>query len=317
MGEMLRNYLHTRLVKTRVTTGREKQNDGHSHSEEPGETYSPDTYGRTVLHRACWDGDEEKVQDLVTDARSETLNAKDQWGRTPLWCAVTQGQLGVVTIMVECEHIKLETKDSYGKSLEFRANEKGYTEIEDLIKQEKIRRQLTVFAVNDDSNSEQALREKLESTENQLCDLEKRHAIEKMNLEVSCSEAVERLLKENEDKLKKVEERQKTEIEILNKQKETIEQKMSINTSNTDSSAPAYPPGQQEPYNQYLPPCPECPICMENLMPPRRIFQCGNGHLICEICQPKMKEKKCPTCLQVFVGRAIAMEQHLRTLFMN
>ena len=89
-----------------------------------------------------------KVKELVTDANSAILNAKDQWGRTPLWCAVTQGQLDAVRIMVENTDVEIDTKDSYGKDLEFRANEKGFTEILEVIKEEKLRRQLTAFTVN-------------------------------------------------------------------------------------------------------------------------------------------------------------------------
>jgi len=36
----------------------------------------------------------------------------------------------------------------------------------------------------------------------------------------------------------------------------------------------------------------ECPVCFESMMPP--IFQCSEGHLICNVCRPKIT--KCPTC---------------------
>jgi hypothetical protein len=29
----------------------------------------------------------------------------------------------------------------------------------------------------------------------------------------------------------------------------------------------------------------ECPICTEEMKPPRKIFQCSNGHVICELCK--------------------------------
>ena len=29
----------------------------------------------------------------------------------------------------------------------------------------------------------------------------------------------------------------------------------------------------------------ECPICTEEMKPPRKIFQCMNGHVICELCK--------------------------------
>ena len=29
----------------------------------------------------------------------------------------------------------------------------------------------------------------------------------------------------------------------------------------------------------------ECPVCMEEMKPPKKIFQCSNGHVICEMCK--------------------------------
>ena len=34
-------------------------------------------------------------------------------------------------------------------------------------------------------------------------------------------------------------------------------------------------------------PCPECPICFEEMKPPMRIIQCKSGHLICRNCETK------------------------------
>ena len=38
----------------------------------------------------------------------------------------------------------------------------------------------------------------------------------------------------------------------------------------------------------------ECPICLEEMRPPRRIFQCSNGHVICGSCRPRLAS--CPYC---------------------
>ena len=62
-------------------------------------------------------------------------------------------------------------------------------------------------------------------------------------------------------------------------------------------------------------PCPECPVCFEKMMPPARIMQCSNGHLICKECVSKANIIDCPTCRMKIVGRATAMEQHLASLF--
>ena len=310
---MFKNIIPTRLVKTKVSTMREQQDELPSQSETPADVKSPDTYGRTLLHRACWDGDEVKVKELL-NSDCGTLNAKDHWGRTPLWCAVTQGHVETVRVMAEHSGVKLDTKDSYGKDLEFRANEKGYADITEVLQKEKQKRQLTLIDFNLDEKSEELLRDKLESSENKLFDVEKNLIREKLDLEIKCSEAVEKLIAEHEEKLSKMQVRHETEKEMLAKQIQNIEEKLNKNCYRQTSTAPEYPTEQNI---QQLPQCPECPVCMENMLPPRRIYQCGNGHIICEICQPKIKEQKCPTCLQVFVGRAIAMEQHLRTLFMT
>jgi len=58
---------------------------------------------------------------------------------------------------------------------------------------------------------------------------------------------------------------------------------------------------------------PSCPICLESMVsPPIRIFNCGNGHLICSICKPKVKECYCKA---KYTGRATAVEQMIREVF--
>ena len=59
---MFKNIIPTRLVKTKVSTRREQQDELPSQSETPADVKSPDTYRRTLLHRACWYGDEIKVK---------------------------------------------------------------------------------------------------------------------------------------------------------------------------------------------------------------------------------------------------------------
>jgi len=59
----------------------------------------------------------------------------------------------------------------------------------------------------------------------------------------------------------------------------------------------------------------DCPVCYEMMEPPRRIFQCQNGHLICENCKAREELKKCPTCRlslgarRELLSRNLAMEK--------
>jgi len=64
-------------------------------------------------------------------------------------------------------------------------------------------------------------------------------------------------------------------------------------------------------------PRPECPVCYEDLDAFVNIFQCSNGHLVCQPCLISNNLTKCPSCEQKFMGRATAMEQYLKKLFNN
>merc|ERR1719285_1127614 len=40
----------------------------------------------------------------------------------------------------------------------------------------------------------------------------------------------------------------------------------------------------------------ECPVCLELAWPPKKIFQCREGHIICEECKSNPALKVCPMC---------------------
>jgi len=61
------------------------------------------------------------------------------------------------------------------------------------------------------------------------------------------------------------------------------------------------------------PQVPECPVCLEEMAPPTRIFQCTNGHLVCETCKTDLRPCICPKCRQEMAGRATGMELFLRS----
>ena len=67
----------------------------------------------------------------------------------------------------------------------------------------------------------------------------------------------------------------------------------------------------------------ECPICMEIMAPPSRIFQCKQGHVICEVCKERVKKQTsasnasiCSICKTApIIGRNLALERISRSLF--
>jgi len=46
----------------------------------------------------------------------------------------------------------------------------------------------------------------------------------------------------------------------------------------------------------------ECPVCLEEMRPPKKIFQCSNGHVICDVCKNNPEVRSCPTCRVKFRG---------------
>merc|ERR1719186_1889290 len=60
----------------------------------------------------------------------------------------------------------------------------------------------------------------------------------------------------------------------------------------------------------------ECPICMEIMEPPTRIWMCPGSHSLCEACKESLEGNKCPTCRTKKVNmRALGMEEVARALF--
>merc|ERR1719315_446846 len=64
---------------------------------------------------------------------------------------------------------------------------------------------------------------------------------------------------------------------------------------------------------------PECPVCYERMTPPKQIFTCGNGHVICSECKTRINEtggnNRCINqCGARYTGRATTVEQMIREM---
>ncbi len=57
----------------------------------------------------------------------------------------------------------------------------------------------------------------------------------------------------------------------------------------------------------------ECLICMDEMMPPRQIWMCQNGHSVGGECRPKVAG--CPSCQRSLAIRNIALEKIVMKLF--
>jgi len=58
-----------------------------------------------------------------------------------------------------------------------------------------------------------------------------------------------------------------------------------------------------------------CPVCLEEVRPPMRLKQCGQGHIICDSCHEFSNQTqssgRCATCREKITGRPIDLERIL------
>merc|ERR550519_1572704 len=60
----------------------------------------------------------------------------------------------------------------------------------------------------------------------------------------------------------------------------------------------------------------DCPICLEAMEPPTRIWMCRLSHVICEPCKDRLDGRNCPTCrAEPVTLRAFVFEEVARTAF--
>jgi len=194
-------------------------------------------------------------------------------------------------------------EDDVERQRRLELHEKELFELQRLKEQEEMRKKKIIEkSVNSVLDLLERKKEELENKEVVFRELKIIHANEKKELEeefLTKQRFLEDKQREEIDNLEEEKEKVKTELEQL---EITLEDLMTKGVT-TD-----------EVRDTFLP-CPECPVCLEMLMPPIRIMQCANGHLVCEVCESKPELTCCPTCRQEFTGRATAMEQHLASLF--
>lgn len=76
--------------------------------------------------------------------------------------------------------------------------------------------------------------------------------------------------------------------------------------------SPSSPPSDEEEPSSIF----ECPVCLEVMVPPKRILQCRNGHLICGDCRGQLQRAcECPRCREEITGRATDLETIIRTVY--
>eukprot|EP00092_Neocalanus_flemingeri_P039997 GFUD01043566.1.p1 GENE.GFUD01043566.1~~GFUD01043566.1.p1 ORF type:complete len:235 (+),score=66.87 GFUD01043566.1:181-885(+) len=140
---------------------------------------------------------------------------------------------------------------------------------------------------------------------------------------VKAAEDLEKKFKKDEDDFEARQEMERKEFESrMLREKEEFEQTQTFERSVSDKEAierlkqaedfidnVKSPLGNEKVATLDIPKELECPVCYEEMKPPAHIWQCSQGHLVCEPCKTKPEVRNCPTCRQEIVGRATMVEK--------
>jgi len=135
-------------------------------------------------------------------------------------------------------------------------------------------------------------------------------------------EKEQKLVKENKKRLERVKRENKERISQLKKEnKDSLDSLLSLNqeqmalvvVKHAEEGERITAEEMGTPHTNNRPEVPECPVCFNEMVPPTRIFQCRDGHLVCETCKVGLAPCICPECRQEVTGRATGVEKLLRS----
>jgi len=302
--------------------------------------------GNTPLQLAVSCNNAANVKMFLQDKRctSKIINNKNKSGETALSEAINCGNLEIVqefqtTEGVDWKGVKATTITA--------AKRKNYHGIVEIITNMKPKTEKTEKRKPEDEDGQQEMKPVAQTPKKPKLDDEKKKAQKPKSLakmEAEAKAQIKKNLENDLSMLKKLDEDEKKEFkakqlsrkkeieetkkrlkhmedeyekeklkndtvvetrkkEIENKKKELADHKTKATKGKNESVAS----GSKA--NEKL--IPECPVCMDEMRPPTRIYSCGNGHLICEECKPGLGT--CATCRTgLYTTRATAMEQLVR-----
>ena len=258
------------------------------------------------LHWACSNDQADSVALLGQDMRmtSKIINKKNVSGDSALMIAVEKGSLSCVEELVKLDGVDLETKNKTGVRLEDLARGSNKVSILQCLEKGKLR----VSAIAPINSRAKKLKEAAKDIQ----DLDDNLEAEKKALATQQLTEIFKLNEKQEEAEGMFDLKQATDLEEYTKKLEEVKLKFSKNLGQErnvlDERHKRENSEQNEDYIVNMkrvednintivtPPAPECPICLELMLPPTKVAQCS-------------------ICMKPVMGRATAMEQMLRTLY--
>lgn len=233
-----------------------------------------DQHGNTVLHLAAKNNN--MAAAILFLENNIDVQVRNNNGQTALQLATQYCHYGIAESITN--KIKSTTKPSPTPkkiTVEITQTKTKEEPIQPLTQKERLQRQLEQLEMNELNSTVKDKRTKHKTMSDELENLNTQ-AIE---IRTQITQLEGRLKDVNLKKLNKEKEIKKieSELEILDKQKNNKKESKRISMMETSKNY-------------------ECPICFEIPFPPRKVFQCSNGHVYCSDCKQKPGMSICPQC---------------------
>eukprot|EP00092_Neocalanus_flemingeri_P003912 GFUD01004212.1.p1 GENE.GFUD01004212.1~~GFUD01004212.1.p1 ORF type:complete len:389 (+),score=57.51 GFUD01004212.1:28-1194(+) len=287
-----------------------------------------DPHRRTPLYFACYNNFTEVIRQLGTHPGLTSVNTKDVYGRSPIMVAVEWGNVEAVKEMLKLSGVDLNTVNSERETLTDVARNNGFPGILAHLRNTiAINSSLPAFpvpalVVEMDHKTVPALQTLPPLPVNKtLTDLEELEYHQEGELKVLELKHAKELGEQQEHFGKVYEPFEYNVPALMRKELANAERNMNklekITGNHRKESQELDRKHRQDRLNTLTElktthPSPECPVCLEDMPPPTQIFHCLNGHLVCGTCRPSLGT--CSFCRKDYMGRAIGMEQFLRSL---
>jgi len=250
-----------------------------------------DIWGNTVLHVACYEIQEEYVQMILAhpSCTKATLYKKNDLDETAETLAEKMGYHDCVRIIRE-----------------YLTNDEGQEEEDVTSSVEMTSGRNNSEALSLSSSELDAVIEDFEAVEVAIKDVATTRA-NQIRAEIT---GLEHQIMKQKQLLGEIELKRAADLAKIIKKKEdmkSLKRRRAVDPSPQTGSRAAH--------------VPECPVCYERMLPPRRIYTCGNGHVICSNCRARMEETGNYMCISHcgarYTGRATTVEQMIEEFMGN
>jgi len=263
-----------------------------------------------------------KMMDIPATSETDWVR-NDKW--TVLMEAASFGQAEVVSVLLERPGLELEAVNVRGQTAMEVAQARGHLQVSELIKSSLEQRDKPDEVARIQVMETQVEEMKIEARRKLIEQVDRGYA--RLEMLKEGHEAEMEPLTRDIDRLQALlDEAMKKRLGMITRQVAQVhrmEEELQVTKRQLDTFDRLYgmggPASPTVPRNSILEKDFECPVCYEVMSPPSRIFQCSNGHLICEQCKQRQEIRSCPTC-RVPLGpssllRNIPLEKLAKTYF--